>query len=178
MNDRDTKWLGFFSWDTETESEHDQRILENRLVQSISEYRKKELENIHLSENFNERLKAQLSMTESESYNETLMEKILYAAGKRSFRYSIGIASMAAVCIMLSFSFYRDFNSSENFLEKRLADLETDYVDDEEELQLLSQVRKNPGNIILLQKLEEHYVNQGNTDMASRIHYKLENISK
>ncbi|HNI95045.1 MAG TPA: hypothetical protein PL169_03205, partial [Leptospiraceae bacterium] len=60
----------------------------------------------------------------------------------------------------------------------RLADLETDYVDDEEELQLLSQVRKNPGNIILLQKLEEHYVNQGNTDMASRIHYKLENISK
>ncbi|HNH07811.1 MAG TPA: hypothetical protein PK683_04870, partial [Leptospiraceae bacterium] len=71
MNDRDTKWLGFFSWDTETESEHDQRILENRLVQSISEYRKKELENIQLSENFNERLKAQLSMTESESYNET-----------------------------------------------------------------------------------------------------------
>lgn len=160
----------------EDESEHVQ--LECSLIRTISEYREKELGQIHLDKDFDLRLMNRLEQVEMEvveTYND---------GSTRRYRIPLVFsAGFAILAVAIGTGFFLSDDSSPQFTKYPATvtplDLkENSYEMSEEQKALLQELRKNPDNVKIMEKLESYYYENGRKEQATEIHSILETVSK
>jgi hypothetical protein len=141
----------------------------------MSDYRKIEISELHISSDFQAQFLRALDQVEliqeigSEDHRKGEFLR------SRGFRYSMAFASFAVV---LGF-FYMNLKDPDMKGVGTAGALALDPVllqELNEEFQLINDIR-NSDDIRSLKRLEEYYISHGITDRATRIHYSLETIS-
>ncbi len=162
------------------EDESDHVHVECSLIRCISEYRNKELSQINLDKDFNTRLMNRLEHVDLEVVE-------TYPDGtKRRFKMPLVLSTgFAFAVVVITVSVFNSDNPSDPSFNKIPAhvtpiDLKSNSYPDmsAEQKALLQELKKNPENIRLLEKLETYYSENGKKEQATEIHSMLETVSK
>ncbi len=159
----------------EDESEHVQ--LECSLIRAISEYREKELGQMHLSKDFDLRLMNRLETVEME-----VVETYRDGSTRRYRMPLVFSAGFAVLAVAISTGLYFSESSSPTFTKYPATvtplDLkENSFEMSAEQRALLQELRKNPENVKIMEKLESYYYENGRKEQATEIHSLLETVS-
>jgi hypothetical protein len=164
------------------EDESDHVHVECSLIRCISEYRDKELSQIQLDKDFNTRLMNRLEHIDLEVV-ETYPD-----GSKRRFNlplvFSTGFAVAAIIVSVSIFTGESDnspsFGKMHTHMHISPIDLKSSsYAEmSPEQKAILQELKKNPENVRLLEKLEYYYSENGRKEQATEIHSMLETVSK
>jgi hypothetical protein len=146
------------SFSSEDESEH--VLLESKLIRAVSEYRKLDLESIHLSKDFDLRLMNCLE-------NETMDGTEDFNFEKKSYKLPI-IATAGFSLALILFVFFNFTSSEQNEKSIGKTNSGTDLIDD---------LKSNPEKVKFLKNLETYYFSQGKIEQANEIKEILKNAS-
>jgi uncharacterized protein YdcH (DUF465 family) len=162
------------------EDESDHVHVECSLIRCISEYREKELSQIKIDKDFNTRLLNRLEHIDLEvveTYSDGTERKY-----SLPFIFSGGFALVAVIVSVVVF--YSGESSNPEF-GKFPAHVTPIHLNDNtysrisaEQESLLNELKKNPENVRLLEKLETYYSENGKKEQATEIHFMLETVSK
>jgi hypothetical protein len=145
------------------EDESENVLFESKLVRCVSEYRKLELESIHLAKDFDLRL---MNRLESQNFS----EKDEYDfSPKRKYTLELVIFSAIFFLSLFTLLLYNIF-----IQEPEVTQNPKNLTEDE----LLSEIKQNPEKKRFLQTLENYYAKKGKIHEASEIHSMLEIVSK
>ncbi|MBP6738402.1 MAG: hypothetical protein KA146_00355 [Leptospiraceae bacterium] len=162
------------------EDETDHVHIECSLIRAISEYREKELSKISLEDDFNKRLMNRLDHIELES-----VETYSYETPK-TFNFPVLVsAGFALALVVVTFTVMNVDDNSNPHFHKFPAHVTPIGLNSNsysqmhiEEETLIEELKNNPDNIRLLEKLETYYFENGKKVQATEIHSMLETISK
>ncbi|MCB1158518.1 MAG: hypothetical protein H7A25_08520 [Leptospiraceae bacterium] len=157
--------------------QYDHRLIECSLIRALSDYRKKEISDVRLSENFNDRLMARLEKENIENQKNQV---------ENVWRPGYAILATAAILTISLTLIFSDKPENDKLLNPSFTKAMTPISaanfgsssDSDSEKILLNSLRQNPGAMEVLKKLEGYYRGSGNIHMAREIHYKIEQISR
>ncbi|MCE9500082.1 MAG: hypothetical protein K8R21_06245 [Leptospira sp.] len=164
--------------------EHDHRVIECSLINSLTESRKCLLSHMKLSQDFDKKL---LEKLKDERIEEpTAFEKFYHDyLSNRPVNYSFSAAMVLAI-VFIGYN-YRTSSPSQNNQQAGVVIENTEYLDrpskatlfdEDEENFLLGEIQKDPANVFLLQRLENYYDLNGKKDLADQIRHRVEKLSK
>lgn len=162
------------------EDETDHVHIECSLIRAISEYREKELSNLCLEDDFNKRLMNRLEHIEQEAVGTYSYET------PKAFRFPLVFSTgFALVGIAVTLTVMNSDDTRSPHFHKIPAHVtpiglkSNSYSEiHTEEENLMEELKSNPENIRLLEKLETYYFETGKKEQATEIHSMLETISK
>jgi hypothetical protein len=177
-------WLKESDFPTNEKIEEENYELNCRLINFYNQKRNDDLKNIQISNQFRENFLKELNKVEQDKPKSTSLLNSISTSflETRTFRYSLSVSfAILIVWIFVTNDFLftntiNDTNRQSKFdtnMEKMV--FEDEYLD---ELELLADIKKTGFEIDILEKLEEHYKNSGNQEMAERIHTRLEMVAK
>ena len=156
------------------EKEHCHRKIEFCLIRTFSEIKKWSSREVHLPSNFDQKLMQRLTSLEEEQ--ESLRDKIL---GQLLYNKRINYAIAGGLAVVLSVVILQ--NSDYTSVGKDSASVVTgntrfvdkpssqNYLTNSEESLFINEVKRNPENILLLEKVERYYQKSGKEQAASEI---------
>ncbi|MBK8399066.1 MAG: hypothetical protein IPL26_27985 [Leptospiraceae bacterium] len=160
------------------EDERDHVQIECCLIRAVSEYREKELCQISIDDDFNKRLMNRLEHIELESVG-----TYTYSVPK-SLKFPVALASAVGLIVMISaYAIINVEDNSQPHFHKfptHVSPMGLNSFSDltPEENALFQELKKNPDNIRLLEKLENYYSGTGKKQQAYEIHSMLETVAK
>ncbi len=162
------------------EDESDHVHVECSLIRCISEYREKELSQIKIDKDFNTRLMNRLDHIELE-----VVETYANSNSSKYRRPLVFSAGFAVVALIVTVAIVNSDDPSNPQFNKYPAhvtpvDLKSNSYSEmsAEQRALLQELKRNPENVRLLQKLEVYYSENGKKEQATEIHSMLETVSK
>ncbi len=161
------------------EDERDNVQIECCLIRAVSEYRDKELCQISLDKDFDKRLMNRLEHIDLE-----IVETYSYLTPQRNYRLPLVLgAGLGLFALVATYTVFTTNESSSPHFHRfptHVTPIGLNSYSDltREESELIQELKNNPDNIRLLEKLENYYSETGKKQQASEIHSMLETVAK